>query len=48
MVYNGMQISLRKRFSSTYSFDVNYTLGKGVATQGGDLASYITADIGNT
>ena len=48
MVYNGMQISLNKRFSSTYSFDVNYTFGKGVATQGGDLASYITADIGNT
>ena len=48
MVYNGMQISLSKRFSSTYSFDVNYTFGKGVATQGGDLASYITADIGNT
>ncbi len=48
MVYNGMQISMRKRFSSTYSFDVNYTFGKGVATQGGDLASYITADIGNT
>ncbi len=48
MIYNGMQISLNKRFSRTYSFDVNYTFGKGVATQGGDLASYITADIGNT
>ena len=48
MVYNGFQTSFNKRFSNTYSFDINHTFGKGVATQGGDLASYITADIGNT
>ena len=27
---------------------MNYTLGKGVATQGGDLAAYYLASIGNT
>ena len=43
LVYNGLQSSLRKRFSNNYSFDVNYTLGKGVATQGGDLAAYYLA-----
>jgi hypothetical protein len=32
-----------KRFSSRYSFDVNYTLGKSEATQGGDLAAYYQA-----
>jgi hypothetical protein len=48
MVYNGVQSSFTKRFSNRYSFDLNHTFGKGVATQGGDLASYITADIGNT
>ncbi|MBA2353769.1 MAG: TonB-dependent receptor [Acidobacteria bacterium] len=48
MLYNGLQTSLRKRFSNRYSFDVNYTLGKSVATQGGDLAAYYVASIGNT
>ena len=48
MVYNGLQSSFTKRFSNRYSFDINHTFGKGIATQGGDLASYITADIGNT
>jgi hypothetical protein len=48
MRYNGLQTSFGKRFSNRYSFDINYTFGKGVATQGGDIASYITADIGNT
>ena len=48
MLYNGLQISFNKRFSNRYSFDINHTFGKGTATQGGDLASYITADIGNT
>jgi hypothetical protein len=48
LVYNGLQSSLRKRFSNNYSFEVNYTLGKGVATQGGDLAAYYLASIGNT
>jgi hypothetical protein len=48
MVYNGLQTAFSKRFSNKYSFEINHTFGKGVATQGGDLASYITADIGNT
>jgi Carboxypeptidase regulatory-like domain/TonB-dependent Receptor Plug Domain/TonB dependent receptor-like, beta-barrel len=48
LIYDGLQTSLRKRFSNRYSFDVNYTLGKGIATQGGDLAAYYLASIGNT
>ena len=40
MEYNGLQTSLRKRFSNRYSWDVNYTLGKSDATQGGDLSVY--------
>jgi hypothetical protein len=48
MVYNGLQMAFSKRFSNRYSFEINHTFGKGVATQGGDLASYITADIGST
>jgi hypothetical protein len=48
MVYNGLQTSLRKRFSSRYSWDVNYALGKSEATQGGDLSAYYIADIANT
>jgi hypothetical protein len=39
MEYNAFQTSLRKRFSHNFSFDVNYTLGKGIATQGGDLSA---------
>jgi hypothetical protein len=48
MRYNGLQTAFSKRFSNRYSFEINHTFGKGVATQGGDIASYITADIGNT
>ena len=40
MVYNGLQTSLRRRFSDRYSWDLNYTLGKSDATQGGDLSVY--------
>ena len=40
MDYNGLQTSLRRRFSNRYSWDVNYTLGKSDATQGGDLSVY--------
>src|SRR5688572_1834196 len=40
MVYNGLQTSLRRRFSNRYSWDFNYTLGKSDATQGGDLSVY--------
>jgi hypothetical protein len=46
MVYNGLQTSLRKRFSNRYSWDLNYTYGKSVATQGGDLAAYYIATSG--
>jgi hypothetical protein len=47
MVYNGLQTSLRKRFSDRYSWDVNYTYGKSVATQGGDLSAYYIASFEN-
>jgi hypothetical protein len=47
MVYNGLQTSLRKRFSNRYSWDVNYTLGKSEATQGGDLSAYYIAAFEN-
>jgi hypothetical protein len=43
-----VQTALRRRFSNSYSFDINYTFGKGIATQGGDLAAYYLASIGNT
>ena len=45
MVYNGLQTSLRKRFSNRYSWDVNYTLGKSESTQGGDLSAYYIASL---
>ena len=46
MEYNALQMSLRKRFSNRYSWDVNYTLGKSLATQGGDLSAYYIATSG--
>jgi hypothetical protein len=47
MEYNGLQTSLRKRFSDRYSWEVNYTLGKSEATQGGDLSAYYIASFEN-
>jgi hypothetical protein len=47
MVYNGLQTSVRKRFSNRYSWEVNYTLGKSEATQGGDLSAYYIASFEN-
>ena len=47
MVYNGLQTSLRKRFSNRYSWDVNYTFAKSEATQGGDLSAYYIAAFEN-
>ena len=47
MVYNGLQTSLRRRFSDRYSWDVNYTLGKSEATQGGDLSVYYLGSLNN-
>jgi hypothetical protein len=40
MEYNALQTQLRKRFSNNYSLNVNYTLAKAEATQGGDLSAY--------
>jgi hypothetical protein len=48
MEYNGLQTSVRKRFSSQWSFDANYTFSKGTATQGGDLAVYSLSTVNNT
>ncbi len=48
MVYNGLQTSLRKRFSNRYSWDVNYTFGKSESTQGGDLSAYYIASASKT
>ena len=43
LAYNGLQTSLRKRFSDRYSWDINYTLSKSESTQGGDLSvTYVT------
>jgi hypothetical protein len=47
MEYNGLQTSVRKRFSNRYSWEVNYTLGKSEATQGGDLSAYYIASFEN-
>ena len=47
MVYNGLQTSVRRRFSNRYSWDVNYTFAKSVATQGGDLSAYYIASFEN-
>jgi outer membrane receptor protein involved in Fe transport len=47
MAYNGLQTSVRKRFSDRYSWDVNYTFSKSEATQGGDLSAYYIASFEN-
>jgi hypothetical protein len=47
MVYNGLQTSLRRRFSNRYSWEVNYTLGKSESTQGGDLSVYYITSFNN-
>jgi len=47
MQYNGLQTSLRKRMLDRYSWDVNYTLAKSIATQGGDLSAYYIASFDN-
>jgi hypothetical protein len=45
--YNGLQTSLRRR-SSAFQWELNYTLSKGTATQGGDLqAYYLATDVAN-
>jgi hypothetical protein len=48
MVYNALQTTFRKRFANHYGLDVNYTLGKAEATQGGDIAGYWIATVNNT
>ena len=47
MLYNGLQTTVRKRFKNSYSWEVNYTLGKSEATQGGDLSAYYIASFEN-
>ena len=47
MLYNGLQTSVRKRFSNRYSWDVNYSFGKSESTQGGDLSAYYIAAFEN-
>jgi hypothetical protein len=47
MLYNGLQMSARRRFSDRYSWDLNYTYGKSEATQGGDLSAYYIASFEN-
>ena len=49
MAYNGLQTSVRKRLSNSIQWEVNYTLSKGTATQGGDIqAYYLASEVGNT
>ena len=48
MDYHALQTNFRRRFSNHYSYDIGYTLAKGTATQGGDLAAYYLASVGNT
>jgi outer membrane receptor protein involved in Fe transport len=47
MESNTLQTSVRKRFSNRYSWEVNYTVGKSVATQGGDLSAYYISSFEN-
>jgi hypothetical protein len=47
MLYNGLQTAVRKRYTNRYSWEVNYTLGKSEATQGGDLSAYYIASFEN-
>jgi hypothetical protein len=42
--YNALQLSVRKRFSNHYSFDLHYTYGGGTATSGGDIGAYYQGD----
>src|SRR5918995_592359 len=48
MVYNGLQTSLRRRFTGRHSWDINYTFGKSESTQGGDLSVYYITSFNNT
>src|SRR5207244_13233097 len=47
MFYEGLQLSVRKRFSNSWGSEFHYTLEKGRAYQGGALASdFVNTDIG--
>jgi hypothetical protein len=48
MSYYAWQSSLKKRFSSNLSFDVNYTWSKGLGTAGGDFGAWFTGENSNT
>jgi hypothetical protein len=46
MVYNAMQLSIRKRYSNNLGLEFHYTLEKGWSDQGGALASnFVNGDI---
>jgi len=48
-VYNSFQMSLRKRFSGNFGFDLHYTLSEGWAQQGGGLSSnFVNSDVNLT
>jgi hypothetical protein len=47
MAYNGLQTSIRRRSANTLQWEIDYTLSKGTATQGGDLQAYYLADVDN-
>jgi hypothetical protein len=48
-VYNSLQLSVRKRFSSNFGFDVHYTLSEGWAEQGGGLSSnFVNSEVNLT
>src|SRR2546422_9313887 len=48
MAYNGHQTSDRKRLCNSIQWEINYTLSKGTATQGGDIqAYYLASEVGN-
>lgn len=47
LTYYGWQNSLKKRFSTNLSFDINYTYSKSLATQGGDVGAYYQNGVDN-
>jgi len=46
--YYSWQSSLKKRFSSQFSLDVNYTWSKGLGTASGDFGAWFTGENSNT
>lgn len=46
--YYSWQTTLKKRFSSNLSFDMNYTWGKGLSTASGDFGAWFAGENSNT